>query len=43
MKKLILIAFLISLTSCSSEKEFKKKITLKDKNFEYKNYKPSGK
>ena len=41
MKKLILILSFISLTSCSSEKN-SKKITLKDDNYEYKNYTPTG-
>ena len=41
MKKLILILSVISLTSCSSEKN-SKKITLKDDNYEYKNYTPTG-
>ena len=40
-KKLILILSIISLTSCSSEKN-SKKITLKDDNYEYKNYTPTG-
>ena len=41
MKKLILLLSVISLTSCSSEKN-SKKITLKDDNYEYKNYSPTG-
>ena len=41
MKKLVLTLFVISLISCSSEKNSKIN-TLKDNNYEYKNYAPTG-
>ena len=41
MKKLLLIAFLISFSSCSEMVESNETV-IKDKNFEYKSYKPSG-
>ena len=42
MKKLILTLILISLISCSSEKNSKQSV-IKNDNFEYKNYTPNGK
>ena len=42
MKKLILTLILISLISCSSEKNSKQSV-IKNDNFEYKNYTPTGK
>ncbi len=42
MKKLILTLILISLISCSSEKNSKQGV-IKNDNFEYKNYTPTGK
>ena len=41
MKKLILIIFVIPLISCSSEKNSKHNI-IKNDNYEYKNYTPTG-